>query len=177
MGTQRPKISSEEIIGDIRDGRGYGELIEKYRVTESQLERIIRRLVNLGMITETETSTVRRPRRKVNATHIVKDLRSGMSDQDLMAKHGINNQQLERILGKIVDAGMMSDMELFERSTISESAVTKCFVETQQSIRELGLDSSAPPVQESVTDESVEITEVLPLPGSFLKDSLSRLKD
>jgi uncharacterized protein (DUF433 family) len=176
MAIQKPKILAEDITRDIRSGLNFGELMEKYRVTERQLDRVIRRLVNLGMIRESETSSVGKPTRKLSATNIVKDLRSGMSDQDLKAKYSITDQQMEKILGKIVDAGMMSEMELFERSTLSASTVTKCFVETQQSIRDLGLASVDGRVQESGLDDAVEITEVHSLPGSFLDDMLSRLK-
>ena len=67
----------------------------------------------------------------------MKDLRSGLDDGEIMEKYQLSPIQLENVFGKLVDADFITVVELHERARLSESQVTRAFVEAQRAIDEL----------------------------------------
>ncbi len=49
----------------------------------------------------------------------------------------LSAKQLESVLRKMVDADLISHLQLYERTSLSDSQITKAFVETQRAVREL----------------------------------------
>ncbi len=76
-------------------------------------------------------------KRKISAKDLLKDIRSGLDDTQIMGKYQLTPVQLENIFGKLVDADFITVVELHERARLSESQVTKAFVEAQRAIDEL----------------------------------------
>lgn len=54
-----------------------------------------------------------------------------MGDAWLMETHRLTANQLEQILRKLLDANLITDMQLYERTTLSDSIITKAFVEKE----------------------------------------------
>lgn len=100
-------------------------------------------------------------RRKIKANTIVKDLRSGMGDWELMDKYAITEGQLHKILGRLVDAGLINEMELYMRTSLTDTTVTRAFVDTQLAIQELYSEAQDEPPQEIDPKAEVEFTEVI----------------
>lgn len=69
-------------------------------------------------------------KRKIPAKPLVHDLRDGMGDRRLMEKYFLSPAQLQKVFRRLVDAGAIDEMELFMRSSLSDSAITKAFVQT-----------------------------------------------
>ncbi len=84
------------------------------------------------------------PKRKIKAKLFVKDLRDGMGDMELMEKYTLSEGQLHKVFHRLVDAGLIDEMELFMRTSLSDSAFTKAFVVTQCSIQD-NLEEITPP--------------------------------
>jgi len=78
------------------------------------------------------------PKRKIKAKPFLRDVRNGMGDRELMGKYALSESQLHKVFHKLVYAGALDEMELFMRSSISDSAVTKAFMEIRCSVKELG---------------------------------------
>lgn len=76
-------------------------------------------------------------RRSISAKDLLKDIRSGLDDGQLMEKYQLSPVQLENIFGKLVDADFITVVELHERARLSESQVTRAFVDAQRAIDEL----------------------------------------
>ncbi len=76
------------------------------------------------------------PRRKIKAKPLVSDLRNGMGDRELMGKYELSESQLQKLFQKLVDAGAIDEMELFMRTSLSDSTITKAFVENQCTVKE-----------------------------------------
>ena len=55
-------------------------------------------------------------KRKIRAKEIVNDIRSGMTDSQLMEKHGLSSKGLQSIFKKLVDAKAIRLRELFKRT-------------------------------------------------------------
>ena len=56
------------------------------------------------------------PKRKIKAKDIVNDIRSGMSDSQLMEKHELSYKGLQSVFKKLVDANAIRPRELFNRA-------------------------------------------------------------
>ncbi len=63
-------------------------------------------------------------KRKIKASEIVRDVRAGMTNDDLMQKHGLSLDKLHGIFAKLIDAKVMSQAELAFHMPSSRSAVT-----------------------------------------------------
>ena len=75
--------------------------------------------------------------RKIKAKEFVKDIRSGMDDPTMMKKYQLTPQKLEEVLEKLVQADFITVLELHERARLSDTQVTKAFIEAQRAIDEL----------------------------------------
>ena len=62
-------------------------------------------------------------KRKITAREVLRDIRSGLSDQDLMEKYTLSAQGLQSVFHKLVSAGVISQPELDDRVPISERTV------------------------------------------------------
>ena len=69
------------------------------------------------------------PTRTVNGKDLVKDIRSGMTDFELMVKHGLTVHDFNRVLGHLVDAGLITKEALQERQQLSDSQIIQAFVD------------------------------------------------
>ena len=70
-------------------------------------------------------------KRTINGKAIAADVLDGMGDFILMDRYNLTPNQLELILRKLLDANLITDMQLYERTTLSDSMVTKAFVEKE----------------------------------------------
>lgn len=75
--------------------------------------------------------------RKIKAKEFVRDIRSGMDDPTLMNKYQLTPQKLEEVLEKLIQADFITVLELHERARLSDTQVTKAFIEAQRAIDEL----------------------------------------
>jgi hypothetical protein len=64
-------------------------------------------------------------------------MRSGIDDPALMRKYDLTDKQLEMVFQKLIDADFITALELWERSRLSDTQITKAFVEAQKAIDEL----------------------------------------
>ncbi|AFM24492.1 hypothetical protein [Desulfomonile tiedjei] len=66
-------------------------------------------------------------KRKIRAKDMVHDIREGLSDSQLIEKYGLTSRGLQYIFRKLVQTGLMTDLEFFERSKLTESEVFRAF--------------------------------------------------
>lgn len=73
-------------------------------------------------------------KRKIKAKKIARDVGAGLGDHELMAKYHLTRHALEEVLKRLVDAGWISEMQLYERTTLTDSAITKAFMEARAAL-------------------------------------------
>ncbi len=114
-------------------------------------------------------------KRKIKAKPFVRDLRNGMGDRDLMEKYALSESQLHKLLHKLVDAGAIDEMELFMRTSLSDSTITRAFVDTQCAMDEMGhtIDTTSLPDLETPSD--ISITEKVNTTSSIFRRMLAKL--
>jgi transcription initiation factor IIE alpha subunit len=69
------------------------------------------------------------PMMRIKAKKVVRDIQAGMNDVLLMEKYHVNPKQLHKVLQKLVEADLITYMQLFERTQLSETQVSKAFVD------------------------------------------------
>jgi hypothetical protein len=183
---QKRKIKGGEVVIDIEAGLSDHYLMRKYEVSSRQLEFLLQRLLDKGLVSQrqlddrvnladttvtrafmdtqksleelhedqpdkkatrsfrvfphpdqTASQKVSAPRRTVRAQDFIRDLDIGVGDSDLMLKYGLSPQQLELFFKKLLDAGLITVEQLYGRTSISGTSITKAFVEVYQSLQEL----------------------------------------
>ncbi|MGO9569942.1 MAG: hypothetical protein ACLP5H_20615 [Desulfomonilaceae bacterium] len=75
--------------------------------------------------------------RKLKANDVARDAQGGMGDTIVMEKYRLNSKQLEGVLRKLVDADLITHMQLYERTSLSDTQITRAFVDSQAAIKEL----------------------------------------
>ncbi len=76
-------------------------------------------------------------KRKIKAVKIASDVHAGMGDTYLMEKYDLTAKQLEQVLRKLLEVNLISDMQLYERTSLSDSQITRAFMDTQNAFREV----------------------------------------
>jgi hypothetical protein len=62
-------------------------------------------------------------KRRITAREILKDIRGGASDPDLMKKYALSAQGLQSVFTKLVNSGVVTQVELDDRVPVSERTV------------------------------------------------------
>lgn len=70
--------------------------------------------------------------RTIKGGEFVKDMRSGLTDLELIQKYGLTLQGFDRVLDYLVDAGLITKGELLERQHLSDSQIFRAFVEASE---------------------------------------------
>jgi len=84
---------------------------------------------------------MRKQPRSVKATDVVRDIEAGLTDPQLMKRHDLTAGQLEFLLQQLLLRGMVTERQLSDRTSFADTAVTKAFVDVQQSVSELDEES------------------------------------
>ncbi len=75
--------------------------------------------------------------RVISVNSFIADVKQGVSDSYLMNKYSLNKKQLEFMFQRLVESGRVTLPELYERTSVYGSSITKAFVEVYESLREL----------------------------------------
>ena len=73
-------------------------------------------------------------KRKINAHEIVSDIRAGLSSADLMQKYMLHPKQLNELLQRLRGQGLITRWQMFDLTTLSDSAVMQAFSKYEYSI-------------------------------------------
>ncbi len=98
-------------------------------------------------------------KRKIKAEPFVRDLRNGLDDRELMAKYALSESQLHKLLHKLIDGGAIDEMELFMRTYLSNSFMSKAFVGAQYAVEERGRAKETTSLPDRETPSDISITE------------------
>lgn len=67
----------------------------------------------------------------IKAKAFLKDIASAMDDKDLMTKYGLTEEQLHRVFRQLIEMNLLSEQQLEVRTQLSDSQVTRAFVDSQ----------------------------------------------
>jgi uncharacterized protein (DUF433 family) len=133
----KPKIKASDAANDIRAGMTDSEMMEKYGLSAKGLHSLFLKLLEVRAVTQSELN---RRRANYHDTTIIgqmdpgslaADVRSGMSDSELMTKHGLSSEGLRRALQELIDAKTISPEDLYSASSSVHDTV---FVENRREV-------------------------------------------
>jgi rubrerythrin len=141
----KPIIDAKEARDNIRSGMSDSALMAKFKLSPKGLQSLLNKLVNVGAVSKAElvlllpefmkSATISADGnssagqesagtgKKVNAYEAARDIRSGMSNTDLMKKYGISPSGLEDLFEQLVGEALILPSELqFRLSAIAGMA-------------------------------------------------------
>lgn len=78
-----------------------------------------------------------KPVLKISVKQVLRDIRSGMDDEELMKKYNLSNRQVQRLFRKMIAEGFVSPMELANRLCVTKSQVTEAIDQMKKAIDEI----------------------------------------
>jgi hypothetical protein len=74
---------------------------------------------------------------RVKARELAADVNSAPGDTVLMDKYGLSAKQLEGALRNWLEVDLISYMQMYERTSLTDSQITKAFVDSTRAQEEL----------------------------------------
>jgi hypothetical protein len=172
----KPKIDAKQVLEDLKAGFDDTYLMEKYNLSAKGLQSLFQKLVAGGLVDRWLLEGGRlKPgagtspgEREVSAKEVLKDLRSGMTQDAMMHKYRLSAQGLANLFEQLVEAGLMAESELDQGSSLENTVeiTEKGFGDILAKAREEALKRqeeipapSSPSTRESETPEGPVIIE------------------
>jgi hypothetical protein len=76
-------------------------------------------------------------RRTIKAQRLARDIYRRMGDSALMEKYDLTPKLLHLLLMELVKAELITEMELCERTTLTDSLITRAFVDDQECLQQI----------------------------------------
>jgi hypothetical protein len=133
----KPRIKASDAANDIRSGMADSEMMEKYGLSAKGLHSLFLKLLEVKAITQSELN---RRRANYHDTTIIghmdsgsmaEDVRSGMSDSELMNKYSLSSEGLRRAFQTLLNAKLIAPDDLYGSSPAMHDTV---FVENRREV-------------------------------------------
>ena len=117
-------ISARDFVRDIRLGMSDIELMNKYKLSAKGMESIHQQMESAGISVDMERLGGRGSKNFVRISEVVRDIRSGLTRQELMAKYHLTSRGLSWICMNLISSGAISRQEIYGKphSRIREQA-------------------------------------------------------
>ncbi len=126
--------TTEEFLKDVEAGVRDEELMTKYGLRRAAFYK---HKAAAKDFLKKKKSASEKPKLRINARRFLIDVRAHMDDQALMEKYHVTQRQLQSLFRQLIEAGLMSALELANRLKVTKSQVMEAFVETGKAIKEL----------------------------------------
>ena len=118
------EISLWEILKFMKLGADHATLKRKYNLSEEGLQDLYRQLAEAGFLEWTGQEFIVSAKRRIDTKELVADIRSGVTDVELMEKYKLSSRGLQRVFTKLVDSGAVMADDLSGRSISHVDSVT-----------------------------------------------------
>ncbi len=117
------QVVARDLLRDIRAGLTNSELMEKYSLSAKTLTRLFNDMTESGIEFFRERQDVREKKR-IDIREIVADVRSGLTEPQLMEKYALSSRGLQSAFWKLVHSGALSWEELLSSYPGLQDSVT-----------------------------------------------------
>ncbi|MFH0823880.1 MAG: hypothetical protein V2B18_14110, partial [Pseudomonadota bacterium] len=114
-------------VMDFRRGMSDTDLAEKYDLSQRRLG--VYKAAARQYIYEKKKACAQPPRVRVNSGKVLEDINSGIDNAGLQEKYNLTERQLQVVFRKMIQAGLVTPMQLASRLRITQSQVTEAFVD------------------------------------------------
>jgi len=134
MKSRQSNTRASEFVRDIRVGLSDAALQGKYDIPSSKF--YLYKATALDIIAK-EHAQKSKNKIEINAKQFLVDIWSGMDDEALMVKYNLLPRHLQSAFRQLINAGLITPLELSNRLRITKSQVREAFVEMGKAIKEL----------------------------------------
>jgi hypothetical protein len=176
--TDKPKIKASQLIEDIHTGMTDPELMAKHNLSIKGLQSIFRQLLEINAITQAELDSRRRLYKdtvilqQLEPPEMVRDIRDGMTDFELMEKHDLSPKGLQRAFDQLLQSGEIDQAELDGRFPAYDSVAVQSlrempryFLAVAVDIYELGHRENRG-ILRDITEKGVGVVGIMATPGT-----------
>lgn len=117
------RINAAELLKDIRSGITNSDLMKKHNLSRNALKRVLEEMTDVGIHFFRENRGSREKLR-IKTFEIVGDIRSGMSELEIMNKYGLSSRGLQSAFWKLVRSGALTWEEILNNFPNLEESVT-----------------------------------------------------
>ncbi len=117
------EVNAKNVVEDIRSGMSLVGLSEKYKLSRRGLESLFKKLVAAKLIEQSELDSLF-PKKKVDLKRLAEDVRSGLTDRELVEKHNISGKSLHEAFDKLLDGGFLTGEEFYARMTVDVEEIS-----------------------------------------------------
>ena len=135
MKTSQANMKAHQFVADVRAKISDETLQEKYGFSRKKF--YFYKASALDIIAKEDAQRKHKRSIRINAKEFLIDIRSGMDEEALMIRYGLQPRQLQSAFRQIINAGLATPMELSKRLSITKSQVREAFVEVGKAIKEL----------------------------------------
>jgi uncharacterized protein (DUF433 family) len=118
------EISVWEVLKFMKLGADHATLKKKYSLSEEGLQDLYRQLAAAGFLEWTGQEFIVSAKRRIDTKELVADIRSDLSDVELMEKYKLSSRGLQRVFTKLVDSGAVMADDISGRSISHDDSVT-----------------------------------------------------
>jgi len=134
MKISQSKMRAHQFVADVRAKISDETLQKKYGFPSTKF--YFYKASALDIIAK-EDAQKSKARIRIDAKKFLTDIHSGMDDEALMIRYGLQPRQLQNAFRQLINAGLATPLELSKRLSITKSQVTDAFKEMGKAIAEL----------------------------------------
>ena len=112
-----------EIVHELQDGVDESTVVEKYNLSEGELEELVNELFDESFSTKDDLESEEPRLRSLEAEEIISDIRAGMSEAELMKKYGLSAGALAKAVRLLLDGDHLNRVDLAQGAVPYEEVV------------------------------------------------------
>jgi len=130
---RRGRPNEREVARDLR------RLMAAHRITLRELLSLLHRMRHAKSLADPAdddltVGRVKKIRRKINAREFAEDVQLGMDRSNLMTKYGLATDQIDEVIDRLVEAKLLTEAEIYDRSVPIDTRIFKAMAEAQKAV-------------------------------------------
>jgi uncharacterized protein (DUF433 family) len=113
-----------EVLNFMKLGADHETLKEKYNLSEAGLQDLYKQLAQAGFLEWTGEQFIVATKRRIDTKQLVADIRSNLTDVELMEKYKLSSRGLQRVFTKLVNSKAVKAEDLSGRNISYDDSVT-----------------------------------------------------
>ncbi|MBM4328264.1 MAG: hypothetical protein FJ118_14010 [Deltaproteobacteria bacterium] len=124
-----------QFVRDVKAGMDDEALGRKYDLQGKSFQS--HKIAALNLLGQRKGGKSGKPSVKIKSREVVKDIRAGLDNDELKEKYQLSSRQLQSLFRKIIDAKLMSPLELASRLSVTPSQVSDVISDIKDAVKEL----------------------------------------
>ncbi len=135
-------VDVRAFAADFQAGMAARELMHKYSLNPADYYSMMDKARRVRPVPEAPRDEVtvqvrQNAKRRINAREFAEDVQLGMDHHNLMEKYDITEIQLEKVLDKLIEARLLTEAEVYDRTVPFDTQLMQAQLVAQASIDEL----------------------------------------